>query len=431
MKTPITVLERGALPGLGRELRRGLVAGILALVVALGIGRFAYTPILPAMQERFDLSHTAAGTLASSNYLGYLLGALLAAFVPAGRAPDTLLRASLLVAAVSTVLMGLTASYPLWLILRFAAGLASAGVLVLGSAVMLQELSRRGRLGLSGIFYSGPGIGIALSGLLVLPLNAVLAGEPSTWRADWLLLGTVALVLVVPCMAWFPGSEAGEETAVNAGSVTSGVEPETENPMPAGVKLAIVLLCLAYFLAGAGYIVTGTFLPTIVEYIPGLGGLGVGAWVLVGLAAAPSTVLWTRVASRVGSVAALVAAYAGQATGILLPAVSEATWAAACSALLFGGTFVGIAALTLTYAREVTGGRRSGLAIGLLTAAFGVGQVLGPLVAAALAGETGGFGPALVLASAAVALGALLLPVAGLCAARGDRRRAPEKANRA
>jgi hypothetical protein len=137
---------------------------------------------------------------------------------------------------------------------------------------------------------------------------------------------------------------AAEETTGNAGSVTSGVEPETENPMPAGVKLAIVLLCLAYFLAGGGYIVTRTFLPTIVEYIPGLGGLG--AWVLVALAAAPSTVLWTRMASRVGSVAALVAAYAGQATGILLSAVSDTKWAVACSALLFGGTFVGIAALT-------------------------------------------------------------------------------------
>jgi predicted MFS family arabinose efflux permease len=429
MKTPVTVLMRGACPRLGRELRRSLVAGILALVVALGIGRFAYTPILPAMQERFDLSNAVAGTLASSNYLGYLLGALLAAFVPAGRARDTLLQASLLVAAVSTVLMSLTASYSLWLILRLAAGLASAGVLVLGSAVVLQELSRRGQLRLSGIFYSGPGIGIALSGLLVLPLNALLGGAPATWRADWVLLGTVALVLVVPCMTWLPGSEAAEETTGNAGNVTSGEEPETENPMPAGVKLAIVLLCLAYFLAGAGYIVTGTFLPTIVEYVPGLGGLGAGAWVLVGLAAAPSTVLWTRMAWRVGSVAALVAAYAGQATGILLPTVSDAKWAAACSALLFGGTFVGIAALTLTYAREITGERRSGLAIGLLTAAFGVGQVLGPLVAAALAGKTGGFGPALVFASAAVALGALLLPVAGLCAAHRDWRAEPEKAN--
>jgi predicted MFS family arabinose efflux permease len=106
MKTPMTVLETEARPGLGRELRRSLVAGILALVVALGIGRFAYTPILPAMQERFDLSNAAAGTLASSNYLGYLLGALLAAFMPAGRARDSLLRASLLVAAVSTLFVG-------------------------------------------------------------------------------------------------------------------------------------------------------------------------------------------------------------------------------------------------------------------------------------------------------------------------------------
>src|SRR3712207_5765694 len=417
MKTPMTVLETEVRPGLGRELRQSLVAGILALVVALGIGRFAYTPILPAMQERFDLSNAAAGTLASSNYLGYLLGALLAAFVPAGRARDTLLQASLLVAAVSTLLVGLTASYPVWLILRLAAGLASAGVLVLGSAVMLEELSRRGQLGLSGIFYSGPGIGIALSGLLVLPLNALLVGEPATWRADWLLLGAVALVLVVPCIAWLPGSEAAEETTGNAGGVTSRVEPETEGPMPAGVKLAIFLLCLAYFLAGAGYIVTGTFLPTIVEDIPGLGGLGAGAWILVGLAAAPSTVLWTRIASRVGSVVALVAAYAGQATGVLLPAASEAKWAAACSALLFGGTFVGIAALTLTYAREVTGGRRSGLAIGLLTAAFGVGQVLGPLAAAALAGETGGVGAAPAFSLAGGGLGGPFFPLPGGCAA--------------
>jgi MFS family permease len=193
----------------------------------------------------------------------------------------------------------------------------------------------------------------------------------------------------------------------------------------------LALLCSDYFLVGAGYIVTGTFLPTIVESLPGLGSLGASAWILVGLAAAPSVLLWANMASRLGSATALAAAYVVQATGIILPAVSDAWWAAAASALLFGGTFVGIAALTLTYAREVTGGRRSGLAIGLLTAAFGVGQVLGPLVAAALAGETGGFGPALVLASAAVALGALLLPVAGLCAARGDRRGAPENANRA
>lgn len=409
-------------------LRRTVVAGVLLLVVAMGIGRFAYTPILPAMQGRFDLSNAAAGALASSNYLGYLAGALLAAFVPGGRARDALLRTSLLVAAASTVLMGLSASYPVWLVLRLVAGLASAGAFVFGSAVVLEELSRRDRPGLSGLFYSGPGIGIALSGLLVLPLNALLAGEPATWRADWLLLGALALVLVVPCLAWLPrsggtGEAAGETGRVETGRPVSEAKAGNAAPTSARVYLAVGLLCLAYFMAGAGYIVTGTFLPTIVESIPGLGGLGAGAWVLVGLAAAPSAVLWTMLASRVGSVAALVAAYTAQAIGVLLPVVSEGKWAAAGSALLFGGSFMGITALTVTYGRRVAGSDRAGLAIGLLTAAFGVGQVLGPLAAVVLAGDTGGFGPALVFASALVASGALLLLVVGHLEDRGDKYR--------
>jgi MFS family permease len=165
-------------------------------------------------------------------------------------------------------------------------------------------------------------------------------------------------------------------------------------------------LCAAYFLEGGGYIVTGTFLPAIVEGLPGLGGLGTDAWILVGLAAAPSTVLWAKAASRAGPDAALVAAYAVQAVGIFLLVVSTAWWAATMSAMLFGGTFVGISALTLTYTQRVVGPRRVGLAIGLLTAAFGVGQVLGPLVAASLVGDTSDFRPALVVASAAVTLGA-------------------------
>jgi MFS family permease len=399
-----------------RSLRQNVVAGILALVVALGIGRFAYTPILPAMQERFDLSNTVAGALASSNYLGYLVGAVLAAFVPGGRARDVLLRTSLWTVAAATVCVGLTTDYSAWVALRFVAGLAGAGVFVLASAVILEELSWRGHLRLSGLFYSGPGIGIAVSGLLVLSLNWLLAGEPAAWRAEWLLLGVLTFALVFPCVAWLPvGKAAHQSTGHARDSVVAkkGVTGSTDRAA-AGAPFALALLGLAYFLEGVGYIVTGTFLPTIVESLPGLGSLGAGAWILVGLAAAPSALLWANTASRLGAATALAAAYVVQATGILLPAVSDAWWAAAASALLFGSTFVGIAALTLTYAREVTGARRAGLAIGLLTAVYGAGQVLGPLVAAHLADEAGDFGPALVAASAMVALGGLLMPVVGL-----------------
>jgi MFS family permease len=367
----------------GRSLGQVLAAGVIALVVAMGVGRFAYTPILPATQGRFDLSNAAAGALASSNYLGYLL----------------------------------STDFLAWFALRFIAGLASAGGFVLAAAVVLEELSRRDTSGLSGVFFSGVGIGIMLSGLVALPLNELLAGEPGVWRAGWLLLGTLALVLVIPCYAWLPRGEAAHQDSGEG--ARKGASPKkgsagTVRCVASGATLALALLCSDYFLVGAGYIVTGTFLPTIVESLPGLGSLGASAWILVGLAAAPSVLLWANMASRLGSATALAAAYVVQATGIILPAVSDAWWAAAASALLFGGTFVGIAALTLTYAREVTGAHRAGLAIGLLTAAFGAGQVLGPLVAAHLADDAGNFEPALIAASAMVALGGLLMPAVGL-----------------
>ena len=409
----------------GRSLSQNLVAGVLALVIAMGIGRFAYTPILPAMQARFDLSNAAAATLASSNYLGYLLGAVLAAFVPAGRPQDMVLRSSLWTVAATTVLVGLTTDFPAWFALRFVAGLAGAGVFVLGSAVVLEELLRRGRLGLSGIIYSGPGIGIALSGIVLLLLNGLLAGDPTAWRADWLLLGILAFALVFPCAAWLPFGKASDQ---RSGRVTGDAAPMKEkvavsDPAATGAIFALALLALAYFLEGIGYIVTGTFLPTIVESLPGLGGLGAGAWILVGLAAAPSTVLWALAASRSGAVVALAVAFALQAAGILLPVVSSAWWVAAGSTVLFGGTFTGISALTLTYARRLTGTPGSGRTIGFLTAVYGVGQVLGPLVAARLTIGADRFGPALVAASVAVTLGALLMPVVGLVGMINARHR--------
>lgn len=391
-------------------LGRTLGAGFLALVVAMGIGRFAYTPILPAMQEGFGLSAAAAGALASSNYLGYLLGAVLAAFFPVGRPRNALLRGGLLAAVATPALVGLTDDFGIWLVLRFVAGLASAGVLVFASAVVLAELSRRGRPQLSGLFYSGVGAGIALSGLVVLALNGGLSVD-AAWRADWLLLGALGAVLVVPCWAWLPDGDT--DASGDAG------EADAAERASAGAALPVVLLCLSYFLFGAGYIVTGTFLPAIVEGLPGLGGLGAGVWVLVGLAAVPSTVLWAAVASRTGSAAALVLAHVALALGVVLPVLSHAAWASALSAALFGGTFMGITALVLAYGRQLAGAARADLALGGLTAAFGTGQVLGPLAAARLAHEAGNFGPALVAASAAVALGALLMPIVGFVGAIG------------
>lgn len=394
-----------------------ILAGILSLVVAIGIGRFAYTPTLPVMQEAVGLTTAAAGILASSNYLGYLVGAVLAAFVPMGRVQRRLLRASLGLVAVTTAAVALSTAFPAWLALRFLSGLAGAGVFVFASSAVLGEFSRRDRRELSGRFYSGVGLGIALSGLMVMPANAFLA-EETAWRADWLLLGVLAAALVIPCWAWLPENGAARGHDRRPGSRPEKGTGAANKPATVGVPFVMGLLCLAYFLEGSGYIVTGTFLPVIVESLPGLEGAGAGLWVLVGLAAAPSTLLWTRVASRIGRPPALILAYTAQALGVALPVVSSAPWAAAGSAALFGGTIMGIVALTLTYASEVAGARKAGFAIGSLTAVYGVGQVLGPLVAAALAGGADGFGTALVAASTVVAFGGILMFVVWVYEAR-------------
>jgi predicted MFS family arabinose efflux permease len=390
------------------SLRKTLASGILALVVAMGIGRFAYTPILPAMQATFGLSNAMSGALASSNYLDYLVGALLAAAVPSARRQTFFLRASLILVVLSTSLVAFTTEFWVWMAVRFVAGVASAGAFVFASGAILGVLASMDKQYLSGWLYSGVGSGIAISGILVLALNKLLPmGYVAGWRADWIGMAVLATVLLLPCWAWMPRSES-EATSPRArpGSIISRARRRV-------FFTFLLLLGVAYFLEGTGYIVSGTFLVKIIEELPGLGGFGTSAWILVGLAAIPSTVLWAWAASRAGFVRTLLVAYIVQAIGVILPVLSGTEWAVALSAILFGGTFMGIVALTITYAREVVPSQQGARAIGMLTAAFGVGQVVEPLVATGLASGPKDFGPSLVAASSALFVGGLLMLAIG------------------
>jgi predicted MFS family arabinose efflux permease len=392
-----------------RSLRKTLASGILALVVAMGIGRFAYTPILPAMQVTFGLSNGMSGALASSNYLGYLVGAILAA-VPSARRQTFFLRASLIVVVLTTCLVAFTTEFWVWMAVRFVAGVASAGVFVFASGAILGVLASMDKQRLSGWLYSGVGSGIAISGVLVLALNKLLPmGYVAGWRADWIGMAVLATVLLIPCWAWIPRSE-NEAARPRARS-----ESITSRERRRVFLTFLLLLSVAYFLEGTGYIVSGTFLVKIIEDLPGLGGFGTSAWILVGLAAIPSTVLWAWAASRAGFVGTLIVAYIVQAIGVVLPVLSGTEWAAALSAILFGGTFMGIVALTITYAREVVPSQQAARVIGMLTAAFGVGQVVGPLMATGLASGPKDFGPSLVAASSALFVSGLLMLAVGKC----------------
>ena len=146
-----------------------LLVGALGLAAAMGIGRFAFTPLLPLMQDRHVLSLAQVGALASINYLGYLMGAL--AFVVFSPTPQAAARHGLVVVAATTLAMGLTASFPAWLVLRLAAGVASAFVLVGVSGWTFAALAREGRSADAGWMFCGIGLGICGAGLIGLAVE--------------------------------------------------------------------------------------------------------------------------------------------------------------------------------------------------------------------------------------------------------------------
>lgn len=373
-----------------RPALRVLIGGMLGMIVAMGIGRFAFTPILPLMQRDLGISHGLAGGLASLNYAGYLAGALLCAIWPRVLRSSFVNVSALTTSIATTLLMGLTHDPFWWGTLRLAAGFASAILFVVIAIEVTETLVRSRHSRWNSALYGGIGLGIALSGAAV-PFLDRLGGWSVTWLGMGILSGAVALAAI---------AVAGKHRA--AVSVTDAPTPAT------GSLAGIVRLAIAYFLEGVGYIVSATFLVTMIAHTPGLAGFAPWSWVAVGLAAAPSTIIWQQIACRTGVRTALTMAYMLQACGILLSSGATQPFSAGLAAVIFGGTFLGIVALAMAEGskRAGTEGRR---AAAILTVCFGAGQVVGPPLAGLLADQQGGFALPLLLAGAVVACGGLLV----------------------
>ena len=357
----------------------------------MGIGRFAYTPLLPLMQERHGLTLAQAGLLASANYLGYLLGAL--ACVAFDPAPRTAARRGLVAVAATTLAMGLAAGFEVWLVLRLAAGVASAFVLVGVSGWTLAALARAGRAADAGWMFCGIGAGICLAGIVGLAVGAA-GGDPAL---GWLGLGTLAAL--VAAAAWSPLSRSDAATGGAARA-----------PPPIG-RFEAARLVLCYGVFGFGYIIPATFLPALARAMvadPLVYGL---TWPVFGLAAAASTALAASVLRKVAPrrlwAGCLVVMALGVAVGALVDGLAALIFAAMC----VGATFVVATLAGLQEARRVAGSGAPRL-IAAMTAAFAFGQLVGPLMlrsGASIADAT----RVASLVAAALLLGSAVLLMAG------------------
>jgi MFS family permease len=363
------------------------LAGLAALAVAMGIGRFAFTPVLPMMLHDSGLSIAAGGWLASANYLGYLLGALSATAirVRAGIA----VRVGLLAIAVVTLAMALPLPFAGWLLLRLLAGMASAWVLIAVSAWSLETLARYQRPLLGSVVFAGVGIGIALAGLLCIALGYRGA---ASWLA-WLLLGLLSLVTTALVWRRFAPEPA---TAAGARQAAKGLHRNAQ----------AWRLVLCYGVYGFGYIIPATFLPVMAKHaLPGSALFGL-AWPIFGLAAALSTLAAAWLGRHAGYRRLWMACHFVMAIGVALPAFRADLATILAAALCVGGTFMVITLAAMQEARRVAGSHAAVL-IGAMTSAFALGQILGPLSVSLAA--AGGFSGALLFAAAMLAASALLL----------------------
>ncbi|WP_416985099.1 YbfB/YjiJ family MFS transporter [Streptomyces sp. T028] len=349
--------------------------GAAALAASNGVGRFVYTPILPLMHDQAGLSATSGADLATANYVGYLTGALAGSFAPRLVRSRPVMRASMIAMAASLALMPLTQDVTAWSALRLIAGFTSALAFVYAVGALLSGL-RRSAPHLIGWGFGGIGAGIVLSGLLVLAVR-----EVSTWRTAWWI--ATVLTLLLTAASWKLDPPAPQSAGAKAKT-----RPRTHRWFAA--------LALSYTLEGIGYIIAGTFLvASITQDAPGW--VGAGAWVVVGLAAIPGSVLWTALARRWSRPTLLASALMLQAAGIALTGLVPGSAGALVAAAAFGGTFVGITSLALALGEHLQVPR----AVALLTAGYGIGQIIGPLISQPLLGT--GYSAALLLASVVLA----------------------------
>lgn len=360
------------------------VAGLLALAVAMGIGRFAFTPVLPLALREGLLTVEQGGWIAAANYVGYLIGAMTAPHMRL-RA-DTLAMLGLFGTAALTAAMAWPGS-ALWLLLRLLAGVASAWVFVATSVWCLGTLTRRGAASASGWVYAGVGAGIALAG--AHGLLAATAGVHT--GALWLQLGGLAVLLALP-VAW-----VAARLPADAAAVPHGASPQAA--FDGGATRGIVV---CYGVMGFGYILPATFLPVLARSVvddPRVFGL---AWPVFGATAALSTLLGARALRGGHRLRAWALCQLAMGLGVALPALRSNAFTIAASAVLVGATFM---VITLAGVEEMRARapRHATRGVARITAAFALGQIAGPVCAALLL-RASAHGMTLALAFAALAL---------------------------
>lgn len=404
----MTALKNRAFPTITNEIAIACI-GLYCLAVVMGYGRFLFTATLPDIMAQLSLSTTIAGWLASINYIGYFIGALIAMFVPQ-RSTWQAMTTWTVVSVITTMLLVVPdMSLHLWYVIRLLAGIASGVAMILSSSFVIQNLSPARRSVLSALHYAGIGVGISASAILTWWL-LVLGYH---FDVVWLVAGLSSLPLLWLLWAIKPIhsdlSELDHSHPRLSLYKTYLSFKQALYEAIAGHHKAIALLSASYVLAGFGYITSATFLPVMAtQRLTTQTYAGLLIWLVVGIFAMLSNPLWGALAKRIGEIKTLIGLTVLQAFGMCLPIWFDGSIGLYGNAAILGLTFVGMVSMTLTLIKNINPAY-SNLLIGLATLAYALGQFLGPLVTVALAGQDGNFNAGLLVAAIGLGIGLILL----------------------
>jgi MFS family permease len=376
-----------------------VISGLMAVLGSLGFARFGYSMILPGMKDALVLTYTQMGLMASGNFTGYVVFAVLGGMLASRYGPRIVITLSLSLVGASMLVTGFVVSFPQALFLRSLTGVGSGGANV--SAIMLPAawFSARRRGLASGIIASGSSVGLIVTGFLVPKLNEMFGVEG--WRYSWAIFGAITLVFALFCGATIRNSPV-EVSMMNERSGESGWKR-------VGKDTLLWKIGLIYSMFGLSYVIYITFFGAYLVKEAGFTVESAGMlWALVGGLSLVSGPFWGHISDAFGRGHSLALVYFIQFVSFFLFAQSGVAQAIYTSVLLFGITAWSIPSILAAYSGDHFGPKLAFSVLGFLTLFFGIGQALGPSVAGYIADQTQTFTSAFLLSSSVAVLGGLM-----------------------
>ncbi len=370
------------------QVRLALV-GICVVAITGGLGRFAYTPIIPYMQSTLNISSADIGLIASSNYLGYLFGSIIPLIYSFTNKQRLTLYLSVMVSVLTLGLMGTTSDFNMFILLRFFQGISGAIGLVIATNLIFAQITVTGRVDLRLAHISGFGVGMFLSAIAIW----ICSMFELQWNYQWFVIAILCLILTIPIIS--SPLEKGSEVSIDHNSPSNKL------------SLGFVGISVGYFFFGFGYIIFGTFIAALAVNTPALENIQHASWILVGISAMPAIFIWQTISKVTGNHISLALSCFTCSTGILTLYFFDGIGASLFACVAYGTGVIGIVGLVLMEGKI----RHSGsikFAVAFLTTTFSVGQITGPYISGLMIDFFGNYENAMLLSGCS-------LFTAGLC----------------